>query len=355
MKNITKTTKIILFASLIAALVLPFSGMEFADAEKVSNKGQDKIKNQRSDNSIPLDKSEKDLKKWFVDQTDPIKKQLAKDKKTILVDALIVEEESIGKTARLNSIPIIGVGYDYVDNSLEIHIDSAKFNEKNVAKYIKKIRSIVGDEVDITISPAELAETTACGSRTGVCTPLKGGVQYGPSGCSTGFAATYQGDSGFLTAGHCDNGNAGNDAKQPRYGSVIGTIEKETFWGNTRCDCGFISVTGSMDDGIFGLSDPNTTASPFNGMSVTMSGVTSGVKSGSVTDADYDVYYSDEGVWFREAVKTNYGSNGGDSGAPVVSGSSLVGIHSGKSGSSISFFTNVNNVGIYFGGLTWDF
>lgn len=354
MNNI-KITKTLVFAALIAALILPFSAVDFADAEKV-NKGQDKIKNQRSDNSIPLDKSEKELTKWFVDQTDPIKKKLAKDKKKNLVDALIVQEKSIGKTARLNSIPIIGVGYDYIDNSLEISIDSAKFNEKNIAKYIKKIRSVIGDEIDITISPSELAETTACDSRTDTCTPLKGGVEYGPSGCSTGFAATYQGKSGFLTAGHCDVGDAGNDAQQPQNGSVIGTIEKETFWGNTRCDCGFISVTGSMDDGIFGLSDPNTTGSPFNGMSVTMSGVTSGISSGTVTDSDYDVYYTDEGIWFREAVKTNYGSDGGDSGAPVISGSSLVGIQSGKVvGSSISFFTNVNNVGIYFSGLTWDF
>ncbi len=33
MKNITKTTKTILFASLIAALILPFSGMNFAEAK----------------------------------------------------------------------------------------------------------------------------------------------------------------------------------------------------------------------------------------------------------------------------------------------------------------------------------
>ena len=33
MKNITKNTKTILFASLIAAMLLPFSAMEFADAK----------------------------------------------------------------------------------------------------------------------------------------------------------------------------------------------------------------------------------------------------------------------------------------------------------------------------------
>ncbi len=33
MKNITKTTKTILFASLIAVMILPFSGMNYAQAE----------------------------------------------------------------------------------------------------------------------------------------------------------------------------------------------------------------------------------------------------------------------------------------------------------------------------------
>jgi hypothetical protein len=42
MNNITKTTKTILFASLIAALILPFSAMNFADAETDNNKADRK-------------------------------------------------------------------------------------------------------------------------------------------------------------------------------------------------------------------------------------------------------------------------------------------------------------------------
>ena len=46
MKNITKTTKTILFASLIAAMILPFSGMMMADAapnENASDKAKEKF------------------------------------------------------------------------------------------------------------------------------------------------------------------------------------------------------------------------------------------------------------------------------------------------------------------------
>ena len=37
MKNITKNAKAILFASLIVAMILPFSGMDFAVAQEKSN------------------------------------------------------------------------------------------------------------------------------------------------------------------------------------------------------------------------------------------------------------------------------------------------------------------------------
>jgi hypothetical protein len=43
MKNISKTTKTILFASLIAAMILPFSGMDFAEAQKVQTIEDDRM------------------------------------------------------------------------------------------------------------------------------------------------------------------------------------------------------------------------------------------------------------------------------------------------------------------------
>ncbi len=47
MKNITNKTKTILFTSLIAALILPFSGMNYATAEEATETDQEKLKEYR--------------------------------------------------------------------------------------------------------------------------------------------------------------------------------------------------------------------------------------------------------------------------------------------------------------------
>ena len=44
--NNKKSIKTILFASLIAAMILPFSGMDFAEAKKSDNAGYDKLSSQ---------------------------------------------------------------------------------------------------------------------------------------------------------------------------------------------------------------------------------------------------------------------------------------------------------------------
>ena len=64
MKNITKTTKTILFASLIAAMILPFSGMQFAEAEEQTTMTDDQKqklinKVQRLENRIAETDNEK--------------------------------------------------------------------------------------------------------------------------------------------------------------------------------------------------------------------------------------------------------------------------------------------------------
>ena len=43
MNNISKTTKTILFATLIAAMILPFSGMNYAVAEELDKEQVEKI------------------------------------------------------------------------------------------------------------------------------------------------------------------------------------------------------------------------------------------------------------------------------------------------------------------------
>lgn len=341
---------------LAIALLTPFAisaqttpgGEDFQEVGPVANTGVDRIKDNPSHTDIPLELNEKDLVQWFVTNTDVEKKTLAREKQDELSDALfpngVVEKESI---------PVTSIGYDYKDNALEVTIDPPMFTDENIPQYIAKIRSIVGNDIDVTISPAEYATPTACASRTGTCTPLKGGVEYGSSGCTVGFAATYQGKSGFITAGHCVDGKTGEDIKQPIRGNVVGEVRREVYHGYTRCDCAFISVNIPMDDGIFGLIDPSATSNPFTGMYVKKSGVATGVTSGSVVDDSVNIAYSD-GTYVRNVVKATYNSDRGDSGSPVMSGSSLVGIHSAAN-TSAAYFSNQKYVFTYFGGLSWGF
>jgi len=389
MKNLSKTIKTILFASLIAALILPFSAMDFAEAKNDKHNGKDIIKNVKSDNDIPLQKElrktlakqhkeaksqaektnlekqvkkiDRDIQKWYKDNSNPEKEQFAREKQEVLTEALIAESKIPG----FEDVPFTSIGYDYVDRSLEVTLDPAHFNEENIEKYLKKIRKIVGDEVDITISPEKAHATEVCATgRCSTSNPIKGGVEFdldpGAASSTIGFAATYNGDSGFVTAGHTVDGKVGSyDVEQPNYGPDIGDVTKEMFYNWTACDCAFIKVDTpgwSMDDGVYGMVDPSQTANPFVGMTVTLSAKASGLESGTVTDTSETKYLDTDGdgygdTWVRYLVVSTYSSQAGDSGGPVMSGNSLIGIHAASGG----HFTKHSKFTTYFNGLTWDF
>ena len=63
MKNITNKTKTILFASLIAAMILPFSTMDFADADDEGKKIHDKIKELKTNAENRSPENQKDVDK----------------------------------------------------------------------------------------------------------------------------------------------------------------------------------------------------------------------------------------------------------------------------------------------------
>ncbi len=90
---------------------------------------------------------------------DPQKEKLAREKQQILVDTLIFEEERYGGFQnRTQNFPWSGISYDYVDNALEVHILPEFFNADAFPKYFEKIRSIVGNDIDVAISPLPYAE-----------------------------------------------------------------------------------------------------------------------------------------------------------------------------------------------------
>ena len=54
---------------------------------------------------------------------------------------------------RAQNLPWSGITYDYANNALEVNILPQYFNAGELPKYFEKIRSIVGNEIDISLSP----------------------------------------------------------------------------------------------------------------------------------------------------------------------------------------------------------
>ncbi len=90
MKNVTKTTKTVLFASLIAALVLPFSAMEFAEAVPNENANDKAIHDEKVKK---LKDTKKSYEKELAKETDGKKKE--KLRQTLKRGDLFVELEEI--------------------------------------------------------------------------------------------------------------------------------------------------------------------------------------------------------------------------------------------------------------------
>ncbi|MGI0076595.1 MAG: trypsin-like serine protease [Nitrosopumilaceae archaeon] len=185
---------------------------------------------------------------------------------------------------------------------------------------------------------------------------------------TVGFKATYNGKTGFVTAGHAFINSAGNQ--------MGGTVIKQSSFstsdiGNkiamniakgvpTWCDCAVVeenSLFRSMDDGVYSLADPNATESPYWNQLVTISGGVTGLSSGYVNNLnwDYSLDLDKNGTLetpVNDAIKAGYSSQAGDSGSPIISYSgNLVGIHVGSGGVFMSHSAVTNA----FPGLTWGF
>ena len=143
MKNIIK---IILFVSLIAAMILPFSRTQMADAQ-ISNKevtiGKTIIKDKARYKSMPTIKDvetklkesgftkkeigDMDIKQlycdkhqeWLLEHKDLQKEQAARKKQVLLAETVIKKSQNKDQTQQ-NYLPWASIGYDCQDNALEI-------------------------------------------------------------------------------------------------------------------------------------------------------------------------------------------------------------------------------------------
>ncbi|GAA0598264.1 S1 family peptidase [Actinomadura livida] len=156
----------------------------------------------------------------------------------------------------------------------------------------------------------------------------------GGSRCSLGFNVTNGSEYFFLTAGHCTEvGGTWTDAS----GTVLGTNDGSSFPGN---DYGIVKYSSTPEDtqggvrAAGGFHDITDAGTPTVGQTVTRSGSTTGVHSGQVTALNQTVNYAEGSV--SGLIRTTVCAEPGDSGGPLFSGSTALGLTSGGSGNCSS-------------------
>ena len=173
----------LLISGLILTLFVTIVGTDLAGDTNGNPKGKDIVRNEPSISSILTNREEfdklskmaeeatteseqliiwekaeeltKGAKEWFEKYKNPEIDEKIKIKEDLLQAVISNEINTIGMEAFRGELPFTSIGYDYENYSLEVTIDPKKFTEKNIKRYFKKVRSIVGDEINITISPME--------------------------------------------------------------------------------------------------------------------------------------------------------------------------------------------------------
>ncbi|WFE25834.1 S1 family peptidase [Solwaraspora sp. WMMD791] len=147
---------------------------------------------------------------------------------------------------------------------------------------------------------------------------------YGSGGrCSLGFNVVSGSTYYFLTAGHCGE-VIDTWYSNSALTSLIGPTVDYSFPGD---DYGLVRYDNPAQShpGGFSVGDA------FVGQSVTRTGSTTGTHSGTVTALNARVRYLGSGV-VRGLIQTNVCAEPGDSGGPLYSGSTALGLTSGGSG-----------------------
>jgi hypothetical protein len=227
------------------------------------------------------------------------------------------------------------------------------------------------DKVAVHLSPG--AYLSAEYSRDDDANPFYGGGTTNTSvgTCTVGFAWTHQGESYFLTAGHCTGANT--DVRMPHYGSTkIGKVVKDNWNNSTGSvklsglsyysgDLSLVKMNGNwLTAGNMYVGGPNSRShrpvkgvagkSPKKGDKYCTGGTTKGELCGwKVYDVKTNVKYRD-GQMARNMTLGKKGGTctaPGDSGGPTytISGGKVVakGIHSGggKDGDCLEAFTDI--------------
>lgn len=313
----TKTIKTILFASLMVTMILPFSMMDSSAAPtQTTEKGKLFIKDKNEFKN--LTKSDfANLENTYYPISDTKLQEIRGH-----IDKIGFEMKRLYE---VDDIPIVSVGTDYENESVNVAIERTGLTTEKIQSIEKRLREIVGQDVDITISYSDPLYLASC-SQTGDCNPIEGGTRISVGGelCSMGYRATYNGDTGFVTAGHCNGGATGTSVGNPTVYSwdILGTVIDNTFEDGTWCDCAFVNNTETTSSDVYdgqtvsGLLYPEM----YDWLEFE-STVTQGT-SGGITDpyTHINPKFCDScpTVQIYGVVETNASLSGGDSGGSVI-------------------------------------
>ncbi|AXQ57958.1 MULTISPECIES: S1 family peptidase [Streptomyces] len=214
------------------------------------------------------------------------------------------------------------------------------------AWYVDKAANKVVVTADSTVSKAEIAKIQkAAGGEAGALeinrtegtfSPLLSGgdaIYSSSSRCSLGFNVRSGSTYYALTAGHCTNGTSTwytNSSRTTAFGTVAGSSFPNNDYGLIRYTNSSVPASGTV-----GSVDITRAANPTVGQSVTRRGSTTGIRSGTVTGLNATVNYGSGQVVYG-MIQTNVCAEPGDSGGPLYSGSTALGLTSGGSGNCSS-------------------
>jgi len=230
-----------------------------------------------------------------------------------------------------------GAALAAADNALK-----ASLKTPGTAFAVDPISNQVVVSVDSTVTGLRLAQVRATVAKLGdkarlesvpgsLSVKISGGdaIYTSSARCSLGFNVRSGSTYYFLTAGHCTNiGSTWTNGS-----TTLGTRAGTSFPGN---DYGIVRYTNTTitKSGAVGSQDITSAGTPAVGATVYRRGSTTGTHSGRVTALNSTVNYSQGSV--SGLIRTTVCAEPGDSGGPLYSGTTALGLTSGGSGNCSS-------------------
>jgi len=362
-----KNAKIVLFAGLIAAMILPFSGMTIAEAESQKEKTlfekfmtlahkQKEIQTklitaEHSGDEFNIDKLQKSIdtiqKKMDVLQYKYYDSIAMSDS-----EIRVLEENGLkvfNELSNPDSSLYLGVspdGYFVSQISKKTHLI---FEESisNTFSAVAKLQSNdnKGEFNGMAYSvgfPQKTSHFISCSDREDDCNYLMGGlaVEEGGETSTMSFWAKHDnGDIGFVMTAHGANAQGNTIDQYPtRDVGVVDVITSES-WG--ECDCAFVDASETVVERVhYAANDADSitsysTSNPSIGTWLQISGVSSGTIFGTY-EGNHSIY----------GMMIDADTSGGDSGAPVTSIGSYITVYGmvHADGSSYTYATTYADI-----------